>query len=711
MSGTTAQDVLNWANHLGIQAVEQEVGAIAGMLMGSVPFLATGIFFGATKMAGLATSMLNVSQGAAIDTGREAATGNISLANMSMHNMAANKHNTSSIIDRGRHTETLKSGGLITTNADGSQTYQRGSAISNTGFNATFGQALRHEVSERQSEANRQVESATSDFVNGVASSSSQLSDFAKSTSDNLTAGQDMAASFNTNQRENFSNAWYTVQRVAKENSLSTDVALAAMIAGDAAAKGGVGVGVGKKGVEASLQASLRAQGTLSADSKEAFSRVFNASYNGSYSEDVSSIEDTAKRIYQNNTSSEGSSASNTLRNSLDQISNSSVRLSDAYEKSKSLEKAGAILQSENSAWNSQVVDIFKGYLQEDGYSQEQIDMRLNANTPNGLKMQRDMVDHYWSRLSKDLGLDTSLNGDFPENNVALMPKPLSFVPIDAKSARENLQKPETSGQFIRLKHDSQLIHDSQYNTAQNRLDGGQSIKDDVDNKRIEISNESERWTVDALARRAAGLFDFSDPLKDELSNIGPRVNETDVQGSINSQNGTSQNTNSIQSNSGYVDQSGFYQAPNITYDLPKGTIRDEPAPVETVQNLSNIVSKMGSEYEFVITSAGQPHDGVQGVDRTGGYRHDIDHKDGHHVKGAVDGYLAKNGNRLSTYDNRDEYARFIELAAEKFEGIGHYSWGVHVGGGTEAFWGPDTTSQTADPYYAGAFQKGRKNS
>ncbi|AVX06021.1 protein TraG (plasmid) [Maritalea myrionectae] len=711
MSGTTAQDVLNWANHLGIQAVEQEVGAIAGMLMGSVPFLATGIFFGATKMAGLATSMLNVSQGAAIDTGREAATGNISLANMSMHNMAANKHNTSSIIDRGRHTETLKGGSLITTNSDGSQTYQRGSAISNTGFSASVGQALRQEHAERRAEATRQVESSTSDFVNGITSSSSQLSDFAKSTSENLAAGHDMSTSFKTSQRETFGNAWSTVQRVAKENGLSTDVALSAMLAGDASAKAGKGLKLGKNEVAAELQARLAAQGSLSASSKEAFSRVFNAAFSGNYGEDVSTIKDTAERIYQNNSSAEGISASNSLRNSLDQVSNSSVRLSDAYEKSVSLEKSGAILKSENSAWNSQITDVLIGYMKQDGYTEDQIATRVNPATPNGVNMQRQMVDNYWSRLVKDLGLEATLDGSAPANNVALMPKPQSFVPINPSEAKQSVAQPEDVGNLSKLNGHAEYVHNEHFNESHDRVQDGRGTKDTVGDKRVEISNESERWTGDALVRRGVGLFDFSDPLKDELSNIGPRVNAPQVEGTNNSQNGSTQNRNPRQSNSGFVDQLGFYQAPNITYDLPKGTIRDEPAPAETVQNLSNIVSKMGSEYEFVITSAGQPHDGVKGVDRTGGYRHDIDHKDGHHVKGAVDGYLAKNGNRLSTYDNRDEYARFIELAAEKFEGIGHYSWGVHVGGGTEAFWGPDTTSQTADPYYAGAFQKGRKNS
>ncbi|MBL4556864.1 MAG: conjugal transfer protein TraG N-terminal domain-containing protein [Rhodobacteraceae bacterium] len=102
--------VMSWANHFGVQAVEQDVGVIAGYLMMSVPFLATALVFGAQRMSGLATSMLNVSQGAAIETGREAATGAMTLASTSfmMHNW--NKLNTSPVTDTGRSSWVMPTG-------------------------------------------------------------------------------------------------------------------------------------------------------------------------------------------------------------------------------------------------------------------------------------------------------------------------------------------------------------------------------------------------------------------------------------------------------------------------------------------------------------------------------------------------------------------------------------------------------------------------
>jgi hypothetical protein len=155
---------------------------------------------------------------------------------------------------------------------------------------------------------------------------------------------------------------------------------------------------------------------------------------------------------------------------------------------------------------------------------------------------------------------------------------------------------------------------------------------------------------------------------------------------------GSSQNSN------GYVDASGFYQAPNITYAIGEGTIRDEPVKAQIMSNLSNVVSSLGDEYGLVVVSGGQP---ATGSDRTGSHRHDHGN--------AVDFYLTRDGARVNPGDDKPLYEELISRSAPYFSGIGHYSWGIHVGGGTEAFWGPDTTSATADPDFKQAFYNARK--
>ena len=523
LSGTSAQDVLNWANHVGIQSVEQQIGAQAGFMMSSIPFLATIIFFGASKMGGMATSMLNVSQGASIDTGREAATGNLALSNMSFNNMAANKHNVASVVDHGRFTETLKDGSLITTNADGSQTLQRGSALSNTGFGATIGHALRAEHGERLSEANRAVSSSTSSLSNGISSTSAQLSDFAKTASQQMSAGGEWSTTFGTSEKRAFDQSWSEIQKVAKENGISTDVALSAMISGGLAGQAGVR---GEMGIPkwvptnaqgeagANLSLALQASGNLSASSREGFQRVFNAAKQGNYSETVSALRDTAERAYNNDTSSEGISASNSLRTSLDNIRSSSVSMSDAYEQTTSLEKSESVFSGRNAAWNSQVTDMFIGYMQQDGMTQDQIAQRVNPKSAAGMRLQNEMVDKYWDRLVSDLGWNGEISGDGPKNNVPTMPSLQSFVPIDTSAANDQLQTPNV-GNYQQSKESSERMYASNFDHAHENLESS-NTKGKVNQLQNEIGKETERWTGDALLRRGAGLFDFSDPLQDK---------------------------------------------------------------------------------------------------------------------------------------------------------------------------------------------------
>ena len=80
------QFAVTFSNHLGIRSVEHDIAFLAGSLMAMVPFLAFALMYGAQKLASASTAMTNVAQSSAIETGREMATGNHSLANVSMNN-------------------------------------------------------------------------------------------------------------------------------------------------------------------------------------------------------------------------------------------------------------------------------------------------------------------------------------------------------------------------------------------------------------------------------------------------------------------------------------------------------------------------------------------------------------------------------------------------------------------------------------------------
>jgi conjugal transfer mating pair stabilization protein TraG len=352
LSGAGSTDVLNWANHLGVQAVEQDVGVTAGYLMMSVPFLSFAIFFGATKMAGMATSMLNVSQGAAIDTGREASTGSLSLGTTSMNNMNANTWNTSASMDRGRSSQSLADGGMVTTNRDGSQTFAAGSAQSNVGMTATVGQAVREEVSDRASDARRQVETQSQDFTQSLTTTSSQLSDFGRSASESRTAGGDVSWTGTEDQKQSATQAWSEVEKFAETHNLSTDLAMSAIVAGTLGTPPG------------GLSAQLSANGSLNASSRESFETAVAASQSGDYSSTVSTLISSSERASTGMSSSQGETASNSVRSNYDDMTQQAQRLSRSTEEARTLERADAYLQSQDMAYNQQITDAVIGELQ-----------------------------------------------------------------------------------------------------------------------------------------------------------------------------------------------------------------------------------------------------------------------------------------------------------------------------------------------------------
>lgn len=714
--GNNVENVLSWANHMGVQAVEQEVGATAGYLMMSIPFLSFAIFFGAQKMAGMATSMLNVSQGAAIDTGREAATGNVSLGNTSMHNMSANKWNTSHVRDEGRYTEALSDGTMLMQNADGSQTYGTGSAQSSTGFAANIGQSVRSEVSERLSDSQRAVETHSSDFSQSLSNASAQVSDFARTASDSRTAGTGVSTTMSEEDRTNVSESWRKVEEFAQSNGMSTDMALKAAIA--AGTPGGKTLGI---------------SGTadMSASESERFTKAINSNEIAELSSAASIIVSAAEKTFSDSSSSEGQNAANTLRSTLDNVQTSSSRLSNSYEQTSALERANALVQSNEGGSRTNITDAFLSKVQAEGYSPDQIGQIFNGKSAQAIQKQQELVDRHMPSLLRELGVNTSGVGAGPDmSGVRNEPLPMQHQPIDPNVAGQQVSTPQVGNYASGDAHARGLFNANSDNALERVGADGTRIKNDADIHRHSVEDGADRAIAGAFASRLAekggelvdlaqgafssggngggapvmrsGFMGGGAPQAGMLSsfalNTMPAQSGAGPAGALSMRIRPSGVDEGMATSShGAIDHRGFYQARNIDYAITDSTIRDQPVQPAIMARLSGIVSEMGSDLGIVVTSGGQPS---TGDDRTGSHRHD----DGN----SVDFYLTQNGQRVNPGDDKALYSQFIENSAGDFEGMGHYSWGMHVGGGGAAFWGPDKTSSTADPQFADAYQRGR---
>ncbi|MES2667460.1 MAG: hypothetical protein V4712_15280 [Pseudomonadota bacterium] len=141
-----------------------------------------------------------------------------------------------------------------------------------------------------------------------------------------------------------------------------------------------------------------------------------------------------------------------------------------------------------------------------------------------------------------------------------------------------------------------------------------------------------------------------------------------------------------------------------VDYDLA-GKTRDKPVSDSFLADLQSAVAPLGDDIGVKIVSGGQDAIGTPGGKRKGSERHDVDHTGHAHTADVV---LTRNGVDVLPGDDPELYARFLYRAAGVYPGVGHYDWGVHVGGGSQAAWGPDTTSATLDPLFGEAIGAGR---
>ena len=150
-------------------------------------------------------------------------------------------------------------------------------------------------------------------------------------------------------------------------------------------------------------------------------------------------------------------------------------------------------------------------------------------------------------------------------------------------------------------------------------------------------------------------------------------------------------------------DADGFWQTEGLRYETA-GKIRALPISREYIERVVPAVRAIDPSLTVVITSGGQNPLGVGGS-RTGSTRHDVDHSG---ESGTADLVLERNGRKILPGQDKALYAKVMEeMAAAGFTGIGHYAWGIHVGGGSRAAWGPSTTSTDLDPTFARAIKNG----
>ncbi len=263
------------ANFSGISAVNQDVGALAGYMIMSVPFIAAGMAKGAMAIASHSASFLSPSQNAAEQAAAEATTGNYSYGNASLMNRQINtlsrdQYSTAPSFHTGAGSIQQRSGdGAFTRyNEDGTFAYDTSQGISNLGFaisaSKDYGSQLQKGLSQGSSVV-EQKRVAANDSWATTRTESARLFDTAQSSASATTEeGRSLQSSIA--QVQDLSSSW--------SNTLQTQFGMtkseADKLARDTVLTGRAGVGAsgavsGKRGpLSGQLDGKIGVDGTSS---------------------------------------------------------------------------------------------------------------------------------------------------------------------------------------------------------------------------------------------------------------------------------------------------------------------------------------------------------------------------------------------------------------------------------------------------------------
>ena len=674
-SGAYTQSIMTWANHFGVHSIGQDVAAMAGYLMMSVPFVAAALFWGTQRMVGLATSMLAVSQSAAAETGREIATGNFAYGNASVgnrtfrnlsmdnyarnnasyDNVSANRTVTSPFSDVGRNSAYASDGSLITTNRDGTVGIDGGSSRVNTATNIALGNSV---VGSLRSTSNEMMERGmasrrTYERTHGRMSARTSSFMQAVQTGEAFSSGRGLSAS--AEERDSLSNSVSVLDQFADRYNVSQQTALEVGLHGRA--------GISWPKLSADIRTSLQRRGVT----QENYEQMASASRSQSIG---NAINDLTRASQDYSSSSSGSmriSADKGTRDSVDELKRQ-ARSAETFNRAAS------------------------------SYS-EAADRAQNQFVDNRVDLSAPFVD--WMIGKKGLSPSQAamvLNGrDAPERSAAL--------------------RAEFSAQYVNDIVAPQIGANFGNEIPTPRDPGRpESNGGDVYNPMPQVIDDYAKGSLNANKTILRGSDDLPSV---ETGGAGVRQRANEIQGrNQDAERGLSGSwTQDIHDNAfgnlvnregrlewqtGYpnatIDPDGFYRADNVRYELD-GKIRSQPPSPSLMDNISRNASLLGNDVGVVVTSGGQPS---TGPNRTGSHRHD-------HGQ-SVDFVLTRYGQKVTPAEDPKLYASMIELSARDNPGIGHYDWGLHVGGGQAAFWGPDTTSATADPGFRSAYLRGRNS-
>ena len=391
-SETLGQDGISLISQVGISAIEADISAMAGYLSMSIPFIAIGIVYGVSRFAGLATSMLAVSQSGATQAAEESTVGNLSIANTnldnhSFNNMQGHQHNTSGRIDSGSMSVVGGSGYQTTVNSDGSVIMDSSGAVSNLPMSMNIANNLSSSLSKSASHNQSIGEGISSRATDIFSHQVNEAKDMANYIDKQFAVDENKSFSENSSVRNSYSNLQNRINNVSQQTGLDRGMVFAAGVAGKAGFEF-LGNGGG---------ASLSVDGNIV--SKEQFTKALSMMNDERTQKDLDTVLSTVSASSTRHQDTEGKNFRESFNTAINKANSLQNEANIYFQKSEQYSEAANSVENQSIGMNQNLTQQFVEHLAEekDRFGNT-LGMHGAANLLRSSKdHEQELLDHYKS--------------------------------------------------------------------------------------------------------------------------------------------------------------------------------------------------------------------------------------------------------------------------------------------------------------------------
>ena len=332
-----------------IESINYDISMVSGYMLALIPVLSMFITKGLVASVGnMATSMMYIPQSAAVNSSDQAVKGNYSIGNSSLDNHSYDNTNAHKFDDNKHWSSGMRSfqqltGSMEKHTPSNHKVLDMSGSVHNLGglVNVGWGNAVGNSLSSSETEATKELETASKDYTKSMSSGMSKVLGYDSNYSKGTSAYEAINKSMSAEQRQSSEYVKGVVDRVSKDHSVSsTDVLQMSMLA-----RGGVNI----------LGNGVSVGGEMSTSSKkdEVWRATQDAMKDRRFSESLGQIVSfgQSQNIQQNEGSSD--SVSDSIRSDFHEASSANSRVSVAQDKLQSIEHS-----RRNYENNSQSVDL-----------------------------------------------------------------------------------------------------------------------------------------------------------------------------------------------------------------------------------------------------------------------------------------------------------------------------------------------------------------